>query len=216
MLEHLKRLNPEIPFLSVNSAEFSEYGRIIKGLDITEIVAAAEKIELPDGCSKYIPSEPSFERLPIAEEIKNRFFGELDIQLGYTYGHSSKLNALEWHTSSEINIAVTPLVILVAKRSEIKDSMLDSACVRAFYVPGGTVLECYATTLHFCPCEAESNGFGWVVALPRGTNTPLDKEPGDKLLFKKNKWVIIHPEHRAMADAGAVIGICGKNYKINY
>ena len=214
MLEKLKKLNPELPFSDVCSTEFAEYGRVITGLNTDEIVSVAKKIELPKDCSCYIPSEPSFESLAVAQEIQDDFFGELPTQVGYTYGNSHKLNALEWHSSSEINIAVTPLVILVAKRSDVFENKINSNKVKAFYVPEGTVIECYATTLHFCPCNADNNGFGWIVALPKETNTLLDKTYDDKLLFKKNKWVIIHPEHKVMADQGAVIGINGINFEI--
>ena len=214
MLEALRTNNPEIPFFSVSDPEFLEYGRVINDLDATEIIEVAKKIELPEGCSKYMPSVPEFEALSVAEEIMDRFFGELPTQIGYTYGHSQKMNALEWHTSSEINIAVTPLMVLLAKRCEIVDGVIDSSKVKAFYVPQGTVLECYATTLHFCPCEATKGGFGWVVALPKGTNLPLDKKPLDMLLFKKNKWLIAHSEHTAALQQGAKLGITGKNLVI--
>ena len=57
------------------------------------------------------------------------------------------------------------------------------------------MVEIYATSLHFCPCEVTKDGFGCVVALPEGTNLLLDEEKTDLQLFKKNKWPISHVEN---------------------
>ena len=54
----------------------------------------------------YVPSVEEMEALPDAEEMKNRGFGGLPIQIGYCNGDNRKLNGLEYHRSSEINIAV--------------------------------------------------------------------------------------------------------------
>src|SRR5699024_12860421 len=43
----------------------------------------------------------------------------------------------------------------------------------AFLVPAGTMIEVYATTLHYAPCSAQEKGFRCVVILPKGTNTEL-------------------------------------------
>ncbi|MBQ1263664.1 MAG: DUF4867 family protein, partial [Oscillospiraceae bacterium] len=72
------------------------------------------------------------------------------------------------------------------------------------------------TSLHFCPCEVNENGFGCVVALSKGTNTDLEITPSDKKLFRKNKWIIAHEENTALINRGVVAGISGKNYKISY
>ena len=216
MLESLILKNPTLKLYSVDSEQFSEYGRVIENIDPTEIIAEAEKIAMPENGSVYLPSVAEFEALPVAEDIKNIGFGTLDTQVGYCYGYSNVLGATEWHYSSEINIAITPLVLILGKRSDIRDGKMDSASMKAFYLPRGCVVEVYATSTHFCPCQVEVGGFGCVVALPRGTNTPLDREYGDKLLFRKNKWIICHEENEALINRGVVAGIYGENYKINY
>lgn len=216
MLEKLKKLNPELEFFDVCSDEFNSFGRIIDGVDITEIVNEAKKIANPESGSAYKPSVDGFEKLAIADEIRIRFFGEMDTQIGYCWGRNNFFNATEWHTSSEINIAVTDLVIIVGHLWDVKDNKIDSSKFKAFYVPAGTVLECYATTLHYGPCEANSEGFGWVVALPKGTNTPLDGEYADKLLWAKNKWMIAHVDNKELKDGGAVCGVSGINFEIKY
>ena len=216
MLEILRKLNPTLDFFDVYSDEFAEYGRVIDGWDITEISDRAEEIEYPDVGSAYVPSHEVFEELDIARKIKDEIFGTLPVQIGYCYGHNSMLGATEWHFSSELNIALTPLVLILGKRTDIKDGKLNSADMKAFYVPVGTVLEVYATTLHFCPCQVSDEGFGCVVGLPLGTNVPLDHELSDKLIFRKNKWIMAHKDNNALIDRGVVSGIYGENYKINY
>ena len=217
MLELLRTKNPDLKIYSVNDAEFSDYGRVVADIDVSELISVAEGIENPEGGgSMYVASEERLERLPIAEEIADKIFGTLPIELGYCWGHSNYLNAVEWHTSSEVNVAVTTLVLILGKRSDLSDGRLDSSVMKAFFVPKGTVIEVYATTLHFCPCEVQSEGFGCVVALPEGTNLPLDSEVEDKLLFRKNKWLIAHNENAALIARGAMPGLGGKNYKLSY
>lgn len=216
MLESLKELNQDIEVFSVNDSEFKTFGRVIKDLDTTEIIAAAEKIANPETGSVYTPSEDSFEKLKIATQIKNEYFGTLPTQIGYCYGHSNFLNAAEWHFSSEINIAVTPLVLILGHIWDIENGKIDSSSFKAFYLPKGTAVEVYATTLHFCPCEVSKDGFGCVVGLPLDTNTPLDVTAENPLLFRKNKWIIAHEQNTSLINRGVVSGITGKNFEIKY
>ena len=181
MLNILKEKNPDIKLYSVNDSEFKTFGRVVNDLDTQEIIAAAEAIKNPETGSAYSPSEASFEKLKISSQIKSEYFGTLPTQIGYCYGHNNFLNAAEWHFSSEINIAETPLVLILGHIWDIEDGKIDSSSFKAFYLPKGTAAEVYATTLHFCPCEVEKGGFGCVVGLPLDTNTPLDVTPDNPL-----------------------------------
>ena len=49
------------------------------------------------------------EALKISEELMEREYGGLPIQIGYCNGNNYCLNAVEYHRSSEINIAVEDL-----------------------------------------------------------------------------------------------------------
>ena len=169
---------------------------------------------MPQEGSIYVPSEKSFEELDIAKVIQNECFGEIPAQVGYCYGHSNKLNALEWHKCSEINIAVTDLVLFLGMVQDIEDGKYNSENIKAFKLKKGEAIEVYATTLHFCPIETDENGFGCVVGLLEGTNVPLDGEPDDKLLFRKNKWLIAHEDNAALIAKGVVPGIYGPNYSL--
>lgn len=216
MLDRLKNLNKDVAFHDVSSPAFSEYGRVVDTIDATEIVAEAKKIKNPVNGLVYLPSVAEFEALDILKKVRDEIFGTLDTQLGYCYGYSNMLHATEWHCSSELNIAVTPLVLILGRRSDIKNGKLDSADMKAFYVPAGTVIEVYATTLHFCPCQVSDDGFGCVVGLPKGTNLPLDAPVSDPILFRKNKWIFAHESNEALIERGVISGIYGENYKINY
>ena len=216
MLERLKKLNPSLPLFSVDSPEFKEYGRVLSGIDVTGFIQTAKTVPMPESGSAYRASLDAFEALPAAKDIETYAFGTLDTQMGYCYGYNDTLSALEWHTSSEVNVAITPLVLMLAKRSDMVGNEIDSARVKAFYLPKGTVIECYATSLHFCPCQVTEDGVQMVVALPRGTNEPLLSPVDDPLLFRRNKWLISHVENQALLARGAVGGIYGTNFKLRY
>ena len=216
MIEILRQKNPSLAIFDVRDEEFREYGVVFDGYDTADIIREANKMDIPSEGSLYLASVDEFEALDIAKRIKEDIFGTLDCQIGYCYGHSNYLNALEWHCCSELNIAVTPLVLMLAKRSDIRNGNLDSSSVKAFFVPKGTAIEVFATTLHFCPCEVESSGFGCVVGLIKGTNLPHSEEREDKLMFRKNKWLIAHRKNDSLINRGAIPLIDGENYKLSY
>ncbi len=216
MLDKLKSLNPDIEFYSVYDPEFSVFGRIITDFDATEIIETAKKIPNPESGSTYRASEPTFEDLKSVKEIEKLFFGELPAQAGYCWGHNTKMNATEWHFCSEINIAVTPIVLILGNVWDIKDGVIDSSKFKAFYVPQGVTVEVYSTSLHFCPCQVSDSGFGSYVGLAKGTNTPLEDNHSEKYIFAKNKWLISHVDNDALIARGAFAGITGKNFEIKY
>ena len=216
MLENLKAKNPEIEFYSVEDVAFAPYGRVVRDFDASAILAAAKEIPLPADGASYVATEPTFESLETAAHIRDRFYGELPTQVGYCWGYNTMLNATEWHTSSEINIAVTPLVLLLGHLWDVKDGKINSSKFKAFYVPAGSVLEVYATSLHYCPCQAQDSGFGCVVALPAHTNTPMERSAEERLLFQKNKWLIAHEDNAGLIGKGVFGGISGINFTIKY
>ena len=201
---------------NVTDPEFRRYGRIVDGYDFTEMIKVMEQTPLPEEVI-YVPSDNKLEKTEPAIDLKMRIFGELPIQIGYCNGHNKKLNALEYHRNSEINVAVTDLVLLIGHQQDVeKDFTYDTSKVEAFLVPAGTAIEVYATTLHYAPCHVNESGFQCVVVLPKGTNTELTFEKAaegeDKLLTAKNKWLIGHEE---AAIEGAFNGLKGENVGID-
>ena len=63
-------------------------------------------------------------------------------------GKNDTLNAVEYHRSSEINIACSDLVLLLGMEQDINrpDNTYDTAQMEAFLVPQGVAVELYATT----------------------------------------------------------------------
>ena len=216
MLENLRKKNSDIKIYSVFDEEFNTFGRVIKNINVDEILKTAKEIEYPETGVRYLPTEESFEKLQIAEQLRTEVFGTLPTEIGYCWGHTSFLNATEWHTSSEINIAVTPIVLILGHLWDIKDCETDSSKFTVFYVPQGVIIEVYATTTHYCPCQVSDDGFRCVVVLPEGTNTQLEVCPEDKLITAKNKWVIAHKDNKAMIARGVIPGISGANIEIKY
>ena len=200
MYENLVAKNPDIKIHRTSDKEFIQYGRAVEGVSADEFIAAAKSVPMPESGSAYVASLDAFEATAAAKDIAVKCFGEMPTEVGYCYGSSNQLNAVEWHKSSEINVAVTPLVLILGSVQDIKDGKIDSSLLKAFYVEKGEVIEVY----------------GCVVALPAGTNTPLEGEYEDKLLFRKNKWILSHVDNKALIDRGVVPGVTGINYTINY
>lgn len=199
---------------NVGDSEFHKYGRIVKGYDCSELMQAMEKTPLT-GEVAYVPAEPTLESLAVFQELQNRAYGGLPIQMGYCNGSNRKLNAVEYHRSSELDIAATDLILLVGWQQDINPETYtyDTSLIEAFFVPKGVIVELYATTLHYAPCNAKEGGFRCAVVLPRDTNLPLETEQQrleDRLLFARNKWLIAHPE-TDLGEQGAFVGLVGSN-----
>lgn len=200
----------------ITDPAFRKYGRVVQGIDFSELIEALKnETPLPEGVA-YEPSIASLEATQTAKELQRRTYGELPIQVGYCNGHNYKLNAVEYHRNSEINVAATDAVLIVGMQQDITDDFTyDTAKMEAFLVPEGTAVEVYATTLHYAPCSANDGGFKVGIVLPAGTNFPLkEKRDGweDSLITAQNKWLIGHSE--GGLDAGAHIGLVGKNLDI--
>lgn len=200
----------------ITDSAFRKYGRVVQGIDFSELVESIRKeTPLPEGVA-YEPSIAVLEATASAKELQRRTYGELPIQVGYCNGHNYKLNAIEYHRSSEINVAATDAVLIVGLQQDITDDFTyDTSLMEVFLVPEGTAVELYATTLHYAPCSANEDGFKVGIVLPKGTNEPLEEgHEGweDSLITAQNKWLIGHAE--GGLDAGAHIGLIGKNLDI--
>lgn len=197
--------------------EFEKYGQILKNYDCSKLLEKMTSTPLPSDVI-YEPSIKELEALEIAEDLRIREFGELPIQIGYCNGNNHLLNAVEYHRSSEINITVTDLILLLGSQQDIQeDYTYDTSNIEAFFVPAGTIIEVYATTLHYAPCNYNEGGFKCVVVLPKDTNLSLEnkieKSGEDALLFAKNKWLIGHKD-TDLGQQGAFIGLKGKNISL--
>ena len=200
---------------SVFDPEFAPYGKVLPGYDTARLTETLRAVTPVPAGVDYVPAQPELEALPIAALFSANAYGGMPIQLGWCNGHNTKLNCLEYHRDSELNIGAQDYILLVARADDMADGRLDTAKVRAFRAPAGAVVEVYATTLHYAPCSAApGDGFQVVIVLPRGTNgpkpaiTPLNQE--DETLWACNKWLLAHPDS-AEAAQGAPVGLDGVN-----
>ena len=200
----------------VTDPAFRKYGQVLEGYDFTGLIKEMKHTPVPEDVI-YVPSVEELEALDVMKDLQNKGYGGLPIQIGYCNGHNKKLNAVEYHRNSEINVAVTDLVLLIGHQQDIEpDHTYDTSRIEAFLVPAGTGIEVYATTLHYAPCHVNEGGFQCVVVLPKGTNTDLTFQTGktgeDSLMTAKNKWLIAHEEAKI---EGAFNGLKGENITID-
>lgn len=200
----------------VTDPAFRKYGQVLEGYDFTNLIKEMKHTPVPEDVI-YVPSVEELEALDVMKDLQNKGYGGLPIQIGYCNGHNKKLNAVEYHRNSEINVAVTDLVLLIGHQQDIEpDHTYDTSKIEAFLVPAGTGIEVYATTLHYAPCHVNEGGFQCVVVLPKGTNTeltfPTEKTGEDSLMTAKNKWLIAHEDAKI---AGAFNGLKGENITID-
>lgn len=220
MLDRLNKVN-DIQIYSVLSDEFTPYGRVLTGYDFSELAKyMRENTEIPESGNIYVPSVSEMEKTEAAETVKSTVFGESEIQIGYCNGRNTTYNGFEYHKAPEVNIALTDFMLVLGHSYDIKDNTYRTEQARVFFVPCGTAIEMFGTTLHLSPCRTDDRGFMDIVILPRGTNTPLDKrlvtDGESKLLLQKNKWVIAHPEREPLIKQGAVAGVIGENKELKY
>lgn len=205
-------------FYSVLDPEFKPYGKILEGIDTAELCRTMSEIALPQEGVAYEPGIESLEACGIFEDLQNRVFGGIPIELGMCWGRNTKLNCMEYHRNSEINIGTDDFILLLAKQDEIEDGKLSTHKVKAFCVPAGVVVEVYATTLHYAPCHTDGGkGFRVAVVLPKGTNTAKPqfeaKCEEDRWMTACNKWLLAHPDS-SEAQSGAYVGLTGVNIDI--
>lgn len=221
MLERLNRVN-EVTVYSVFDEVFAPYGRIVKGYNFTDLIDYMEQnTYIPENGNVYYPSIEAMEAKSVFREIEQSLYGGMPVQIGYCNGRNTTYNGFEYHKGSEINIAVTDFMLVLGHTWQLQDNRFYVGDEKIFFVPKGTAIEMYQTTLHLSPCRTCDEGFKDIVILPRGTNTPLEKkrlndDPESRLLLQKNKWVIAHPEREPLVKQGAFTGLMGENKELKY
>lgn len=70
---------------------------------------------------EYAASFGPLEEPEFRQKLSNTLYGELSVEIGYCSGHNKMLNALEYHRSSEANVAVTDIILLLGQQSDITE-----------------------------------------------------------------------------------------------
>jgi hypothetical protein len=221
MIKQLQKKNKDFTVYDIHDARFSAYGRVLSSKSYQNAMRyLQEKTKVPTQGNTYIAHDDAFAELFEDVDLNSIFQGQ-KLEYGYVCGHNQKLNALEYHKSAEVNIALTPLVLMLGLKKDVIHQRYDSQKVCVFYLPAGTVIELYPEVLHFSPCEVMESGFTCGVILPYGTNMEFVKKKervstDEDLLFKTNKWLLCHEEFTRFVELGAHVGLVGQNYKMNY
>ncbi|WP_347862038.1 DUF4867 family protein [Salimicrobium sp. PL1-032A] len=218
MLTTLQKKSDRLKITHVDDPSFLSYGKIVKDFPFSAFIDIMTDIPVPEQGNKYITSEEKLDSYALNKLISKSYYGSMEIQIGYCNGKNSNLGGLEFHKGSEINVAITDMVLLLGHINDMEENSFNTDYLKAFYVPKGYAIEMYQTTLHLAPCKVTDEGFKCVVILPKDTNTNLDPEERttDPLLFKKNKWLIAHEEHKDFVAQGAHAGIVGPNIFVPY
>jgi len=195
----------------VTDEAFSEYGQVLEGYDFKELFEKLSALPVPEEGIVYEASVPKLEACNVKDMCHTRGFGGMPVQLGYVGGNNRVLNCLEYHKSSEFNIALNDVVLVLGKQTDIKDGKLNTATCKAFLLPAGVGVELYATTLHYAPMNVAKESYRVVCVLPLGTNgakpeiETLTYE--DRMCAGANKWLLTHKD----SGENGYIGLTGEN-----
>ncbi len=110
---------------SVFDPEFARYGRVMSGYDLEPLLATLEAVSpMPETGTAYVAEQPELMALPVAKALSDRAFGGLPVELGWCNGRNTKLNCLEYHRSSELNLGTEDFILLLGRREDMTDGYL--------------------------------------------------------------------------------------------
>ncbi len=221
IIEKLNSLN-DVKIYSVEDKDFVTFGKILN-IDVEELILKGMERDIPKEGNVYVHSDKKLEETNVFNNIKNEVYGGLEIQIGYCNGKNDTYNGFEYHKGSEVVVAITDFMLVLGNSWDLENNTYHVDMAKVFFVPKGTVLELYQTTLHLSPCKVNDDGFKSIIILPKGTNTELEKsekvqtqtEEG-KILLMKNKWIIVHKDREPLIKRGAYAGLLGENKKLKY
>lgn len=198
----------------ITHPRFRGYGQVLKNYDFSDLLQRLAALPVCDEGIVYEASVAQLEESAIKPSLENRGFGGLPIQIGYVGGNNKVLNCLEYHKTSEFNIALDDVILVLGKESEIINGRFNTKHCVAFLLPAGTGVELYGTTLHYAPMNVSEDNYRVVCVLPLGTNgekPSFEATDGEDMLCAgNNKWLLAHPASPE-AKQGKYIGLEGKN-----
>lgn len=224
MADLLQRLNNvnDVKVFSVFDDVFRTFGNVLSGFDFSPLTEYLDaETSIPPTGNVYVPSVEAMEATAVAETIRTVLYGGMPIQIGYCNGRNTTYNGFEYHKGSELNLAATDCMLVLGHTWQIERNTFTVGNETVFFVPKGTAIELFQTTLHLSPCRVCDEGFKVAVVLPRGTNTPLKEPPAcregeARLLLQTNKWVLSHPDREPLMKQGAWPGLVGENKELKY
>lgn len=140
--------------------KFAEYGRVVSGVPVEELMAVIQRFPLPAAGMAYSPREDDLHATlsftPWGEEL----YADMPYQLGYVAGSNDRADTLVRHGGSTFLRSDTDIDLLLAHRWE--------DAPRRFRIPANTLVELYGDTLRSPPLGRD---FRVLVILPFATNT---------------------------------------------
>ncbi|NBK21225.1 MAG: DUF4867 family protein [Spirochaetia bacterium] len=212
--------------LSVRSSRFEQYGEVLEALEVQTLLdKAAEITTIPEAGNIYVASQKELETFDALEALAP-YYDHQPIQVGFCNGKNQSMNGFEYHKSPEVIMAVTDCVLFLCPFDHLQDFEQVRTCdAELFYLPKGAVVLIKANVLHLAPCMVDQGGFKTIIVLPKDTNEPLDQEEIERrdssqdkearLLFKKNKWMLAHPERMQLVSQNVHVGLVGENRMVN-
>lgn len=119
---------------SVYDPEFAAYGKVLEGYDTAALCEAMKSIAMPESGTAYQPSIPVLEETAIYGKFQNQAYGGMPVQLGMCWGYNTKLNCLEYHRDSEINIGAEDFILLLARNKWLLAHPESSEAAQGAYV----------------------------------------------------------------------------------
>ena len=197
----------------ITHPRFRGYGQVLKNYDFSDLLQRLAALPVCDEGIVYEASVAQLEESAIKPSLENRGFGGLPIQIGYVGGNNKVLNCLEYHKTSEFNIALDDVVLVLGLQSDIENGRFDTGRCEAFLLPAGCGVELYGTSLHYAPMNTGAD-YRVACVLPRGTNGPQPvfaaQNEEDAMCAGSNKWLMAHPASDEAAQ-GRYIGLDGKH-----
>lgn len=213
-LKTLQGLNPHYSMKSIDDESFQTFGKRIDE-DVNDVIAyVSTNVHPPKLGTCYQPSVLAIEQFSSIQKISQKVYGYMDVMAGVVSGHNDVLNGVEYHQGSETIIAATDYILVVGHIWDMKGNTYDSQMCEIFYVPKGTIVECYSTTLHYTPICVSDEGFLTICLLLKETGDVLKQREG--ILKKKNKWFIAHLENQEKIKSGDFPGLMGNLIRIKY
>ena len=177
---------------SVYDSEFSEYGFIAEGYPLHGLRAALGILKLPDE-NGYVPREETLHAAPDAETCGDRIFADMPYQCGYCGGVPAKVDVMRFHSGPQFSLGTGDFLLLLAKRQEIENGVIDAAKVKIFRVPAEVPVVLYGDTLRSLPrsCNGDES-IRILDALLFATNSHLNHlqpmNQQDDMLVARNAW----------------------------
>lgn len=214
-IEDFQKKNPDYKILSIDDPDFKKYGKVYTKYDISEVKDYMDKnVKISSPSNFYTPSNKELEKIPAIQEMGKDIYAFMPIEAGECTGQSTNFSAIEYHQGSETNIMLTDVIMVLGQRSTLdtKGEYSPSEDGQIFFVPAGTVVEFYSTTLHYAPIKVHDSGFSIIVILIKGSNEelPADFKSDNKRIVKQNKFQLVDPSRKDKIAIGVEVGLTGK------